>query len=163
MSLVLLRVVTVAQAYRSVSWQTVVLVGALIPLSTAIQTSGAADRIASLLIDAVGSGRPYLLLAGLFLLTATLGQVVSNTATVLVIVPIALAAAEATGTSAKPVLMVVAIAGCAALLTPIATPGNMMIMSPGGYRFGDYWKLGLPIMLWWFAVSLTVVPLVWSL
>ena len=152
-ALVLLRVVTVAQAYRSVSWQTVVLVGALIPLSTAIQTSGAADRIASLLIDAVGSGRPYLLLVGLFLLTATLGQVVSNTATVLVIVPIALAAAEATGTSAKPVLMVVAIAGCAALLTPIATPGNMMIMSPGGYRFGDYWKLGLPIMLWWFTVS----------
>ena len=162
-SLVLLRVVTVAQAYRSVSWQTVVLVGALIPLSTAIQTSGAADRVASVLIDAVGSGRPYLLLAALFLLTATLGQVVSNTATVLVVVPIALAAAEATGTSAKPVLMVVAIAGCAALLTPISTPGNMMIMSPGGYRFDDYWKLGLPIMLWWFVVSLTVVPLVWRL
>lgn len=162
-SLVLLRVVTVAQVYRSVSWQTVVLVGALIPLSTAIQTSGAADRVASVLIDAVGSGRPYLLLAALFLLTATLGQVVSNTATVLVVVPIALAAAEATGTSAKPVLMVVAIAGCAALLTPISTPGNMMIMSPGGYRFDDYWKLGLPIMAWWFVVSLTVVPLVWSL
>lgn len=162
-SLVLLRVVTVAQAYRSVSWQTVVLVGALIPLSTAIQTSGAADRVASVLIDAVGSGRPYLLLAALFLLTATLGQVVSNTATVLVVVPIALAAAEATGTSAKPVLMVVAIAGCAALLTPISTPGNMMIMSPGGYRFDDYWKLGLPIMVWWFVVSLTVVPLVWRL
>lgn len=162
-SLVLLRVVSVAQAYRSVSWQTVVLVGALIPLSTAIQTSGAADRVASVLIDAVGSGRPYLLLAVLFLLTASLGQVVSNTATVLVVVPIALAAAEATGTSAKPVLMVVAIAGCAALLTPISTPGNMMIMSPGGYRFDDYWKLGLPIMVWWFVVSLTVVPLVWRL
>ena len=58
--------------------------------------------------------------------------------------------------------MVVAIAGCAALLTPIATPGNMMIMSPGGYRFGDYWKLGLPIMVWWFVVALVVVPLVWS-
>jgi di/tricarboxylate transporter len=112
-SLVLLRVVTVAQAYRSVSWQTVVLVGALIPLSTAIQTSGAADRVASVLIDAVGSGRPYLLLAALFLLTATLGQVVSNTATVLGVVPIALAAAEATGTSAKPVLMVVAISRAA--------------------------------------------------
>ncbi|KRE99337.1 citrate transporter [Nocardioides sp. Soil777] len=162
-SLVLLRVVGVAQAYGSVSWQTVVLVGALIPLSTAIQTSGAADRVASVLIDAVGSGRPYVLLAVLFLLTASLGQVVSNTATVLVVVPIALAAAEATGTSAKPVLMVVAIAGCAALLTPISTPGNMMIMSPGGYRFGDYWKLGLPIMVWWFVVSLTVVPLVWRL
>lgn len=162
-SLVLFRVVSAAQAYRSVSWQTVVLVGALIPLSTAIQTSGAADQVASLLIDAVGSGRPILLLAALFLLTAVLGQVVSNTATVLVVVPIAIAAAEATGTSAKPLLMAVAIAGCAALLTPISTPGNMMIMSPGGYRFDDYWKLGLPVMVWWFVVALVVVPLVWPL
>ena len=162
-SLVLLRVVSAAQAYRSVSWQTVVLIGALIPLSTAIQTSGAADRVASLLIDGVGSGRPLVLLAALFVLTAILGQVVSNTATVLVVVPIAIAAAEATGTSAKPLLMTVAIAGCAALLTPIATPGNMMIMSPGGYRFGDYWKLGLPVMVWWFVVALVVVPLVWPL
>lgn len=162
-ALVLLRVVSVTQAYRCISWQTVVLVGALIPLSTAIRTSGAADRVASLLIDAVGSGRPVVLLAALFVLTAVLGQVVSNTATVLVVVPIALAAAEATGTAAKPLLMAVAIAGCAALLTPISTPGNMMIMSPGGYRFGDYWRLGLPVMVWWFVVALVVVPLVWPL
>ena len=162
-AMVLLRVVTATQAYRAVSWQTVVLVGGLIPLSTAISSSGAADQVASLLIDAVGTGRPYLLLAGIFLLTATLGQVVSNTATVLVVVPIAVAAAEATGTSAKPVLMVVAIAGCAALLTPIATPGNMMIMTPAGYRFGDYWKLGLPVMAWWFVVAIAVVPLGWGL
>jgi len=162
-AMVLFRVVTVPQAYRSISWQTVVLVGALIPLSTAISSSGAADKVASLLIDAVGSGRPYLLLAAIFLLTGVLGQVVSNTATVLVVVPIAVAAAQATGTSVRPVLMVVAIAGCAALLTPIATPGNMMIMTPAGYRFGDYWKLGLPIMVWWFVVALLVVPLVWKL
>lgn len=161
--MVLAQVVTVPQAYRAVSWQTVVLVGALIPLSTAIQTSGAADRVASVLIDAVGTDRPYLLLAAIFVLTAALGQVVSNTATVLVVVPIAIAAAEATATSPKPILMVVAIAGCAALLTPIATPGNMMIMSPGGYRFSDYWKLGLPTMAWWCLVALVLVPLVWRL
>jgi di/tricarboxylate transporter len=161
-AMVLAQVVTPAQAYRSVSWQTVVLVGALIPLSTAIESSGAADRISSVLIDAVGSGSPTLLLAAIFVLTGVLGQVVSNTATVLVVTPIAIAAAQATGTSVKPVLMVVAIAGCAALLTPISTPGNMMIMSPGGYRFGDYWKLGLPIMVWWFVVAMVVVPLVWA-
>ncbi len=160
-AMVLAQVVTPAQAYRCVSWETVVLVGALIPLSTAIESSGAADRISSVLIDAVGGGSPILLLAAIFVLTGVLGQVVSNTATVLVVTPIAIAAAHATGTSVKPVLMVVAIAGCAALLTPISTPGNMMIMSPGGYRFGDYWKLGLPIMGWWFAVALLVVPLVW--
>ena len=161
-AMVLAKVVTPAQAYRSVSWQTVVLVGALIPLSTAIESSGAADQISSVLIDAVGSSSPTLLLAAIFVLTGALGQVVSNTATVLVVTPIAIAAAQATGTSVKPVLMVVAIAGCAALLTPISTPGNMMIMSPGGYRFGDYWKLGLPIMVWWFVVALVVVPLVWA-
>ncbi len=161
-AMVLSGVVTGPQAYRSVSWETVVLVGALIPLSTAIQSSGAAEQISSILIDAVGNSHPLLLLAVLFLLTGALGQVVSNTATVLVVVPIAVAAADATGTSVKALLMVVAIAGCAALLTPIATPGNMMIMSPGGYRFGDYWKLGLPIMVWWFVVALVVVPLVWQ-
>ena len=161
-AMVLTRVVPVAQAYRAVSWQTVVLVGALIPLSTAIRTSGAADQIASLLIDAVGDSQPYLLMVALFVLTATLGQVVSNTATVLVVVPIAVAAASATDTSATTLLMVVAIAGAAALLTPIATPANLMIMSPAGYRFGDYWKLGLPILGWWFVVALTVVPLVWK-
>lgn len=159
--MVLGKVVTVPQAYRAVSWQTVVLVGALIPLSTAIQTSGAADRISAVIIDAVGEGRPYLLMLALFLLTAALGQVVSNTATVLVVTPIAVAAAHAIGTNIQPILMLVAVAGGAALLTPIATPGNMMIMNPGGYRFGDYWKLGLPVMLWWLLVALAIIPLVW--
>jgi di/tricarboxylate transporter len=160
-AMVVTKVVGVQQAYRSISWQTVVLIGALIPLSTAIQSSGAADRIADVLIDTVGSGRPYLLLLALFVLTGVLGQVVSNTATVLIVTPIAVAAASATGTSVRPVLMLIAVAGAASLLTPIATPANMMIMNPAGYRFGDYWRLGLPVMLWWLVVSLTVIPLVW--
>ncbi|MER7071774.1 SLC13 family permease [Terrabacter sp. NPDC000476] len=162
-AMVLTRVVTTNQAYRAVSWQTVVLIGGLIPLSTAIRTSGAADLVAGGLIDVVGAGRPYLLLAAVFLLTAVVGQVVSNTATVLIVVPIAVAAAHETGVSAAPVLMLVAVAGAASLLTPIATPGNMMIMGPGGYRFGDYWRLGLPVMLLWMAVSIVLIPAVWHL
>jgi hypothetical protein len=114
------------------------------------------------LISAVGAGRPYLLLMALFVLTAVLGQIVSNTATVLIVAPVAVAAAAATHTSVRPVLMLVAVAGAAALLTPIATPANMMVMNPAGYRFGDYWKLGLPVMLWWLVVSLVVIPLVWK-
>jgi di/tricarboxylate transporter len=160
-AMVLTRVITPNQAYRAVSWQTVVLIGGLIPLSTAIQTSGAADLVARRLIDLVGVGRPYLLLAALFALAAVLGQVVSNTATVLIVVPIAVAAAQETGVSVQPVLMLVAVAGAASLLTPIATPGNMMIMGPGGYRFGDYWRLGLPVLLLWMAVAVAVIPLVW--
>lgn len=156
------RVLTVPQALRAVSWQTVVLIGSLIPLSVAIRTSGAADKIADVIIAIVGEGQPYLLLVAVFLLTALLGQVVSNTATTLVVAPIAVAAAVHANMSVLPVLMVVAVAGSAALLTPIATPGNLMVMKPGGYEFGDYWKLGLPVMGWWFIVAMTVVPLVWG-
>ncbi|MFD3401268.1 SLC13 family permease [Kribbella sp. NPDC058693] len=161
-AMVLTRVVGPAQAYRAISWQIVVLIGALIPLSGAIQSSGGADRIADLIIDAVGSGRPYLLLLALFVVTAALGQMVSNTATVLIVAPIAVAAAEGTGTNVKPVLMLIAVAGAASLLTPISTPANMMIMSPAGYRFGDYWKLGLVVMAWWLLTAIIIVPLVWS-
>ncbi|MEV6273582.1 SLC13 family permease [Kribbella sp. NPDC051936] len=161
LAMILTKVVVPRQAYRAISWQIIVMIGALIPLSGAIQSSGAADRIADLVIDAVGAGRPYLLLLALFALTATLGQMVSNTATVLIVTPIAVAAAQGTATSVKPVLMVVAVAGAASLLTPISTPGNMMIMSPAGYRFGDYWRLGIVVMAWWLLTALLVVPLVW--
>ena len=74
-----------------------------------------------------------------------------------------LAAAQATGTAPAPVLMLVALAGAASLLTPIATPANMLVMGPGGYRFGDYWKLGLVTMIGWLGVALLVIPLVWPL
>jgi di/tricarboxylate transporter len=110
-AMVVTRVVSVPQAYRSISWQTVVLIGGLIPLTTAIRTSGAADRIASLITGAVGEGRPYVLLVAMFLLTAVLGQIVSNTATVLIVTPIAVSAAVATHTSVQPVLMLIAVAG----------------------------------------------------
>ena len=86
---------------------------------------------------------------------------VSNTATVLIVVPIALSTAAETGISPQAVLMLVAVAGAASLLTPIATPANMMVMGPGGYRFGDYWKFGLVTMLVWLAVAMLVIPLVW--
>jgi len=161
LAMILTKVVVPRQAYRAISWQIIVMIGALIPLSGAIQSSGAADRIADLVVDAVGAGRPYLLLLALFALTATLGQMVSNTATVLIVTPIAVAAAQGTATSVKPVLMVVAVAGAASLLTPISTPGNMMIMSPAGYRFGDYWRLGIIVMAWWLLMALLIVPLVW--
>lgn len=162
-AMVVLRVVGVQQAYRAVSWQTVVLIGGLIPLSTAIQVSGAADILADLIVDVVGGSSPLLLLLAVALLTIALGQVVSNTATVLVVAPIAVAAAQDTGMSVQPVLMLVAVAGAMSLLTPIATPANTMVMGPGGYAFGDYWRLGLPVLVAWLAVALLIIPLVWPL
>jgi di/tricarboxylate transporter len=76
---------------------------------------------------------------------------------------VAVSAALGTGVALQPVLMLIAVAGAASSLTPIATPANMMVMGPGGYRFGDYWKLGLPVMALWLVVALTVIPLVWPL
>lgn len=161
-AMVLLRVLTTEQAYRGISWTTVVLVGAMIPLSTAMTKSGAADQVATRLVDAVGGASPYLLLLGLFALTAVLGQLISNMATALVVIPIAVSAAADLGVSPRPVLMCVTVAAAAALLTPVATPANLMVMGPGGYKFGDYWKLGLPLLLLYGLVAVVLVPQIWS-
>jgi di/tricarboxylate transporter len=149
------------QAYRSISWTTVLLVGGMIPLSTAMQQTGAAERLAELLVDVVGGGSPYLLLFGLAALTAALGQLISNTATALIVIPIALSAAADTGVAVQPVLMAVTVAAAASFLTPVATPVNLIVMGPGGYRFGDYWRLGLPLLLLFVTVATFLVPVFW--
>lgn len=160
-AVILLGVLSVNQAYRSISWTTIVLIAGMIPLSQAIQQTGAAEQIAQGLVRLVGDRGPYPLLIGLLLLTAVLGQLISNTATALVVIPIALSAAAAFGISGRPLLMAVNVVCAAAFLTPVATPGNMMVMGPAGYHFSDYWKLGLPMLLWFLVVALVVVPLIW--
>lgn len=161
-ALILLRVLTTEEAYRGISWTTVILVGAMIPLSTAMTKSGAAERVATELVDLVGSAGPHALLIGLFVLTAVLGQLISNMATALIVIPIAISAAAELDISPQPVMLCVTVAAAAALLTPVATPANLMVMGPGGYRFGDYWKLGLPLMAVYFVVAVGLVPLIWS-
>ena len=160
-AMILLRVVSVEQAHRSLNWTTLILVGAMIPLSTAITQSGAAQLFADVIIGAVGGGNPYLLLRGIFVITAILGQLISNTATALIVIPIALSIASDMNISPLTVLMSVNVASAAALLTPVATPANMMVMGPGGYHFGDYWKLGLAVMLLYLVVAVVVVPFWW--
>jgi di/tricarboxylate transporter len=162
MAMVLFRVLSPEQAYRGVSWTAVILVGGMIPMSTAIEQTGAAEKIAHGLVSVVGDSSPYALLAGLFLLTVAMGQLISNTATALILIPVAVSAAHELDVSARPVLMTLTVAAAASFLTPVATPGNMMVMGPGGYKFGDYSKLGLPMVLWYFVVVMTLVPLIWS-
>jgi len=162
LALVLLRVVGEEQAYRAISWPTVILIAGLIPVSQAIETTGAADDIASLLIDAIGDASPYLLLAALFVVAAIFSVAVSNTATALILIPIALSAAAELDVSPRPVLMSVAIACAASFMTPISTPGNLMVMEPAGYRFGDYWRFGLPFLVLFFVVAVLLVPQIWS-
>lgn len=159
--LILAGTVTVEQSYRAINWTTVILVGAMMPLSTAMVQSGAAQLVADHLVALTGGNGPVVFLTGLFVLTAGLGQIMSNTATTMLVIPIAMAAAEGLGVSPRPILMSLCVAGAASFLTPIATATNMMVMGPGGYSFNSYWKLGAPLMLWFFVVAVFYVPLVW--
>jgi di/tricarboxylate transporter len=160
-AVILSGIMSVEQSYRAINWTTVIMVAAMMPLSTAMMETGAAKLMAEWLVYLVGDAGPLALLAGLFLLTAVLGQLISNTATALIVIPIGVAAAASMGVSPRPVLMSLCVAAAAAFLTPIATPTNLMVMGPGGYLFSDYWKLGLPLLLWFFVVSVFIVPLIW--
>ena len=163
MAVIATGILTVPQAYRAIDLNTVVLVASMIPLSTAMYGTGTAAQMADLLVATIGGASPALLLAGLFLFTALLGQVISNTATAMIVIPIAVAAAGEMGLSAKPVLMSLNVGASAAFLTPVATTSNLIVMAPGGYRFGDYWKLGSLLMILYFAVAVFWVPVVWRL
>jgi di/tricarboxylate transporter len=154
-------VVSLDAAHRSINWTTVILVGAMMPLSLAMERTGAAQLLADGLVTAAGPLGPTALLAGLFVLTATLGQIMSNTATTLIVIPVALAAAVGMGVSPRPVMMSLCVAGAASFMTPVATSTNLMVMGPGGYKFGDYWRLGTPLMALYFVVAVFLVPLIW--
>jgi di/tricarboxylate transporter len=162
-ALVLLKVLTVPQAYRGISWTTVVLVAAMIPVSTAMQVSGAAGEVAEVLVDLVGGGGPSLLLFGIFVICVAFGAMISNTATALIVIPIALSAAAELDVSPKPVLLAVSVSCAAALLTPVSTPANLMVMEPGAYKFSDYPKFGLPILALYGVLVVFYIPLIWSL
>jgi di/tricarboxylate transporter len=159
---ILTGVLTMEQAYRSIAWNTVVMVAGMIALSAAMIETGAAQLLADNLLAVIGDRGPYALLAGLFVLTAVLGQLISNMATALIVIPIGLSAAQGMGISPKTVLMSVAVTSAAALLTPVATPANLMVMGPGGYRFGDYWKLGLLLLALYAVVGVLLVPVFWA-
>jgi di/tricarboxylate transporter len=160
-ALIVTRVLSIDAAYRGIAWTTVILVAGMIPLSTAMTETGAAGRLADGLVRIVGDSGSYALLLGLFVLTAALGQLISNMATALIVFPIAISAARDLDVSARPVIMCVTVSAAAALLTPVATPANLMVMEPGGYRFSDYWKLGLPLLVLYGLVAVLLVPVFW--
>ena len=160
-AMVLFRVLTLPQAYRGIDWNACILIGGMIPLATAMSRTGAAQLIADTLISVVGGAGPRALIAGLFLCAFIMTQLISNTAATLVMLPIALATGTEMGVSAMPLIIATIVGAHGALLTPISTPVNLMVFGPGGYKFGDYWKFGLPIGIWWFVVVLIVVPLYW--
>jgi di/tricarboxylate transporter len=162
-AVVLLGVLRIDQAFRAIDGTTIVMVASLLPLATALRDTGGADLLAEALISVVGQAGPQALLAGVFVLTAGLCQLVSGVATALIVIPIALAASAETGVSARPMLVVVAIAAGACFVTPISASVNVMVKGPAGYVFADFARLGAPLLLWFFVVSVGLVPLIWPL
>ncbi len=149
------------EAYRSISWSSVVLIAAMIPMSTALEVTGGADLIAGWLVESLGQIGPIFLMAGVFLLTTAFSQMINNTATAVLVAPIVLQAAVSLGVDPHPLLMAVAVSASTAFLTPIGTTTNLMVLSPGSYRFTDYTKVGLPLIGLFMLVSLILIPIIW--
>lgn len=161
-AMVIFKVINVTQAYRGINWTTLFLLGGMFPMAIAVTESGAGDLVAGGIVDLVGDAGPIALLAALFVITVTFSQLISNTATALVMIPIAVSAAAQVDISARPVLMSLCVGAAVAFLTPVATPPNLMVMGPAGYRFGDYWRLGLPLVVLFGLVAIFLVPAIWS-
>jgi len=153
--------VPIAKAYNGISWTSVVMIAAMIPMGLALQKTGLAQIAANGLVSSLGSIHPTALLAGIFLVTSFFSQAISNSATAILMAPITLFAAIKLGISAEPLLMVVAISASTACLTPVATPTNAMVMTAGNYKFGDYFKVGAPLLLLLFITTIILVPLIW--
>lgn len=149
------------QAYRSVRWESVVLIAAMIPMSIALQVTGGAEFLADGLVNSLGSFGPLALTAGIFMLTTALSQVINNSATTVLVTPIVLQSASELGVSPYPMMMIVAVSASTAFLTPIGTTTNLMVSAPGAYSFEDFVKIGLPLIVIFLLVSLIFVPLIW--
>lgn len=160
-ALILMRVVKLPDLYNGISWTTLVLIAGMIPLSVAFLGTGAADVVADGLLAVVGEADPHLALLAVCVVVIVLGQFISNVATVLIVAPVATSIAATLDVSPLPFLMALTVAGASAFLTPVSTPVNTMVMAPGGYRFGDYWRLGLPLVALFLAAAVLYVPLIW--
>ena len=160
LAMVLARCVTMEEAYKSINWQSIILIAGMLPMATALNKTGALELIVTGLVESLGTLGPIALMAGLFVLTSVFSQFISNTATAVLVAPIALGAATSMELSPYPFLMAVALAASTAFSTPMASPVNTLVLGPGGYRFNDFVKMGVPLQLLAMALTLLVVPLI---
>ncbi|MCL1157085.1 SLC13 family permease [Shewanella inventionis] len=158
-----LRTVPPRSVYNAIDWPVIVLLGALIPVAGAMESSGTADLMARFLLNNMAQGNAVLGLTLILVVSMFLSDLMNNTATAAVMCPIAIATAAALGVSTDPFLMAVAIGASCAFLTPIGHQNNTLILGPGGFGFGDYWKLGIPLELLVIAISLPTLLWVWPL
>jgi len=149
----------VEAAYKSINWQSIFLFAAMIPLSKAMENTGASVYISGLIVDFVGSNGPLSVMAIVYIATSILTLFISNTATAILFAPIAMKAAMTLGVSPYPFLFAVTVAASMCYATPFATPPNALVMSAGEYKFMDYVKVGLPLQIIFAIVMILVLPL----
>jgi di/tricarboxylate transporter len=160
---VLFNIVPIRDVYTSIEWPVIVLLGAMIPIGSALHSTGGTALIAGGIVDLSAGYSPVVVLTLLIVVTMTLSDVMNNTATAVIAAPIALEIATRLEVNPDPFLMAVAVAASCAFLTPIGHKNNTLIMGPGGYRFGDYWRMGLPLEILIIAVSVPAIITFWPL
>lgn len=151
------------EIYNSIEWPVLILLGSLIPIGLALEESGGTALIASAIVSQTDTLPAWAILTIVMVVTMTLSDFLNNVATALIAAPIAVGVADSIGVSPDPFLMGVAVAASCAFLTPIGHKNNTIIMGPGGYRFGDYWRLGLPLEVLIIAVAVPTILYVWPL
>ena len=159
----LLAIVPLRDIYKSVEWPVIVLLGSMIPIGGALESTGGTALIAGGIVDIAAGYSPVVVLTLLVIVTMTLSDVMNNTATAVIAAPIAVEIASRLGVSPDPFLMGVAVAASCAFLTPIGHKNNTLIMGPGGYRFGDYWRMGLPLEILIVAISVPALVTFWPM
>jgi di/tricarboxylate transporter len=162
-AMVVSRCVKMEEAYHSMNWQSLVLIAGMLPLARALEVTGGSGMIVTSLAGVFHDLGPSALLAGLFVLTSLFSQFISNTATTVLIAPIALSLAIDMGLAPAPFLMTVAIAASTAFATPVASPVNTLILGPGNYRFGDFLRIGVPLQILALLVTVVLVPRIFPL
>ena len=161
--MVLSGIVPLRDLYESIDWPVIVLVGAMIPVGGALETTGATALIADSILRLADGWSPVVVLAALLIVTMTLSDVMNNTATAVVMAPVSISMSMQLGVNPDPFLMAVAVGASCAFLTPIGHKNNALIMGPGGYAFGDYWRMGLPLEIIVALVAVPMIILVWPL
>ena len=160
---IVFNMVPIREVYDSVEWPVIVLLGSMIPIGSALQDTGGTALIAAGIVDVSSGFSPAIVLLLLVIVTMTLSDVMNNTATAVIAAPIAVEISTRLGVSPDPFLMGVAVAASCAFLTPIGHKNNTLIMGPGGYRFGDYWRMGLPLEILIVAVAVPMILFVWPM
>ena len=159
--MVVAKMIPVRELYDGVDWPVIVLLGALIPVGGALQATGATEVIAEGILSLTVGAPPVVVLVLLMVVTMTLSDILNNAATAVVMAPIGISLANRLVVDADPFLMAVAVGASCAFLTPIGHQNNALVMGPGGYRFGDYWRMGLPLEVIIVAVATPMILLVW--